>query len=429
MLPITERTIAPGITLRAVQTKKFKTSMLSVTFLEPLCEETAALNALIPHVLRQGTETYPDMESLSVALDELYGGSIEPIVRKKGEVQCVGFWGSFLDDTFVSEETAILEEATRLLGELVLHPAGDGAGFLPAYVEREKGNLVDKIRSQVNDKLQYALSKMRGLMCEGEPYAIDKLGSEQTVQKITAETLSARYKNLLETAPVYLYYAGSAEPDRVEAAFRSAFADLPKTERHPIPDTVAVAEPSGVVRRKTEEMDVTQGKLVLGFRTGGSFQTPEAMAPALLFHALYGGSTNSKLFLNVREKLSLCYFANATLALSKGLLLVYSGVEFANFQKAENEILAQLKACYTGGVTQDELEAARRSVVRSLRSTSDAQGRLEEFWLSRFVVSTHFSPEELAERVSAVRLEEIEALAQAIQLDSVYTLTGKGEGV
>ncbi len=429
MLPITERMIAPGVTLRVVQTKKFKTAMLSATFLEPISAETAAANALIPRVLRQGTQKYPDIQSLSALLDELYGGSIEPIVRKKGEVQCIGFWGSFLDDALVPEETAILEEATKLLGELILHPAGDGTSLLPAYVEREKGNLIDKIRSQINDKLQYALLKTRELMCEGEAYAVDKLGDEQTAQKITEETLYAQYQRLLETAPLYLYYAGSAEPDRVEAAFRAAFSDLPRTERHPIPQTTALEQPKGEVRRQTEQMEVTQGKLVLGFRTGGSCQTAEEIAPAMLFHALYGGSTNSKLFLNVREKLSLCYFANSSLALSKGILMVYSGVKFENFKKAEDEILAQLKACYTGEVTQEELEAARRSVVRSLRSTSDAQGRLEEFWLSRFVTDSRFLPEELAEQVLAVRLEQVEAFAKTVTLDSVYTLTGRGEGL
>lgn len=122
MLPMTESVLAPGVILRAVQTKKFKTSMLSVTFLEPLTADHASLNALLPKVLRRGTQRHPDMESLSAALDDLYGGGIEPILRKKGEVQCIGFWGSFLDDAFVPQKTHILEEATALLGELVLRP-------------------------------------------------------------------------------------------------------------------------------------------------------------------------------------------------------------------------------------------------------------------------------------------------------------------
>ena len=191
MLPMTESVLAPGVILRAVQTKKFKTSMLSVTFLEPLTADHASLNALLPKVLRRGTQRHPDMESLSAALDDLYGGGIEPILRKKGEVQCIGFWGSFLDDAFVPQKTHILEEATALLGELVLAPAGGKEGFLPAYVESEKENLLQKIRSQVNDKLQYALSRLRTQMCQGEAYGLDKLGTEAQVQAITGEALYA----------------------------------------------------------------------------------------------------------------------------------------------------------------------------------------------------------------------------------------------
>ncbi|MFR7687266.1 EF-P 5-aminopentanol modification-associated protein YfmF [Evtepia gabavorous] len=333
MLPMTESVLAPGVILRAVQTKKFKTSMLSVTFLEPLTADHASLNALLPKVLRRGTQRHPDMESLSAALDDLYGGGIEPILRKKGEVQCIGFWGSFLDDAFVPQKTHILEEATALLGELVLAPAGGKEGFLPAYVESEKENLLQKIRSQVNDKLQYALSRLRTQMCQGEAYGLDKLGTEAQVQAITGEALYDRYREILETAPVCFYYCGSADADRVERAFRKAFAGLPNTQRHAVPKTKVQMEPEGPVRRFHDNLDVNQGKLILGFRTGGGFQDVSTVAKGLLFNAIFGGTTNSKLFLHVREKLSLCYFANSSLAQNKGLLQVYSGVEFSNFQK------------------------------------------------------------------------------------------------
>lgn len=425
MLPITERVLAPGVVLRAVQTKKFKTSMLGVTFLEPLREETASLNALLPKVLRRGTQSHPDMESLSAALDDLYGGGIEPIIRKKGEVQCIGFWGSFLDDAFVPEGSQILESAAALFGEIILRPAGDGASFVPAYVESEKANLIDKIRSEINDKLQYSLARLRQLMCQGEAYGINKLGSEAQVQAITGEALYARYRQMLETAPIYLYYCGSADTDRVEAAFRKAFAELPQTRRQPVPETVSLAEPKGEVRRFTDHMDVTQGKLTMGFRVGGGFRDIETVARFFLFNAIYGGSTNSKLFLNVREKLSLCYFASSSLAMNKGVLLVYSGVEFANFQKAEDEILAQLEACQKGEITAEELEAARLSVIGSLRSSLDVQGRLEEYWLNRFVTGTSYTPEELAAEIETVTLEQLVETAKKIKLDSVYTLQGK----
>ncbi len=425
MLPITERILAPGVTLRAVQTQKFKTSMLAVTFLEPLDGKTASLNAVLPRVLRRGTSACPDMESLSAALDELYGGSIEPIVRKKGEVQCIGFWGSFLDDAFVPPGTRLLEPAAALLGQLVLDPAGEDGAFLPEYVESEKDNLIDKIRGEINDKLQYSLSRLRESMCAGEAYGVNRLGSEETAAAITGTQLWTRYQEILRTAPVYLYYCGSAGIDRVEAAFRSAFSTLPQGERRAVPDTRLIPAPAGPVRRISESMDVTQGKLVLGFRTGKRYQTVEEVAAATLFNAVYGGSTNSKLFLNVREKLSLCYFASSALAMSKGVMLVYSGVEFANFQKAEEEILAQLQACRDGEIDAGELEAARLYSVSAFRTTLDAQGRLEEYWLNRYFSGTGFTPEELAEAISRVTLDEVVAVAGDIRLDTIFTLKGK----
>lgn len=425
MLPMKEAVLAPGVLLRAVQTKKFKNSLLSVTFLEPLTAENAAQNALLPKVLRRGVRKYPDLPSLSAALDDLYGGSIEPVLRKKGEVQCIGFWGTFLEDAFVPGHTPILEQAASLLGQLVLDPAGDGRSFLSAYVESERKNLIHKIRSQVNDKLQYSLSRLREEMCCDEPYGLDKLGSEESVQAITGPHLYDRYREMLETAPVCFYYCGSATFERVENAFRQAFAALPQGKRQTIPQTKVLAEPRGAVRRFQDSMDVTQGKLILGFRTGGGFRELEEIAQGLLFNAVYGGTTNSKLFLNVREKRSLCYFANATLAQNKGVLQVYSGVEFSNFAQAEQEILMQLTACQQGEITKEELETARRSVMSSLRTTLDAQGRLEEYWLNRFVSETNFHPEDLAQAVERVTVEQVVRVAQRVQLDSIYTLKGK----
>lgn len=425
MLPMTESLLAPGVTLRAVQTKKFKTSLLAVTFVEPLTAEHAALNALLPKVLHRGTQAHPDMEALSAALDDLYGGTIQPILRKKGEVQCIGFWGSFLDDAFVPPETRILESAAALLGELVLAPAGEEGAFIPAYVDSEKKNLVDKIRAQLNDKLQYALARLRSQMCDGEAYGLDKLGTEAAAQAITGQALYARYREMVEHAPVYLYYCGSADHARVEAAFRAAFAALPQGERSPVPETQVVEAPKGAVRRFQDAMDVGQGKLILGFRTGGGFRSRESVARGLLFNAIYGGTTTSKLFLNVREKLSLCYFASSSLAQNKGILQVYSGVEFANFQQAEEEILAQLAACQKGEIAPEEWEAARRSVMSSLRTTLDAQGRLEEYWLNRFVSGTEFTPEALVEAVGQVTLDQVVETARKVRLDSIYTLRGK----
>ena len=425
MLPITERILAPGVTLRAVQTKKFKTSVLSASFLVPLRAETASLDAVLPEVLRRGTQAHPDMESFSAVLDDLYGGTLEAIVRKKGECLAVGFWGSFLDDAFVPEPSHILEDAAALLGEVLLRPAGEEGAFVPAYVTGERDNLVDRIRRRVNDKRGYALSRLREQMCAGEPFGVSGLGTEETARAIDGAALAAHYREILRTAPLNLYYCGSAEPDRVEAALRTALAALPQTDRDPIPATTAPERPAGPVRTFEDRMDVGQGKLALGFRTGGAFRGKDAIARAMLLNAVYGGSTTSKLFMNVREKLSLCYFANSSVTMSKGVLFVSSGVDFANFARAEEEILAQLAACRAGAIDAEELESARRYVLNSIRSNLDAQGRLEEYWLSRAVSGTAFPPEELADAVARVRRDEVVQAAQGVALDSVYRLLGK----
>lgn len=177
----------------------------------------------------------------------------------------------------------------------------------------------------------------------------------------------------------------------------------------------------------TEALDVTQGKLSLGFRTGGMTVAKEEFPALLVFNAVYGGTTTSKLFMNVREKLSLCYFASSMLERIKGILMVSSGIEFDKYDEARAEILAQLDACRRGEITALELEAARRSVVGNLRTSMDSQGQLEEFYLGQAVAALSEGPEELARRVEQVSMEAVVAAAKAVELDTVYFLTGREE--
>ena len=208
-MEVLRRELFPGVWLRTVHTHKFKSSYLSLTLMAPLSAETASANALIPSVLRRGTAEHPDLEALSAALDELYGGAIEPVVRKKGETQCVGFAASFLDDAYTLQGESIVEPAAALLGQLLLRPRTQNGVFLPGYVEGERANLVDRIRAQVNDKRRYALARLTQLMCREEPFGVDKLGDELRAAVLTPEKLWERYQALLGTAEVELYYCGS----------------------------------------------------------------------------------------------------------------------------------------------------------------------------------------------------------------------------
>ena len=415
----------PGVWLRTVHTNKFKSAYLSLTLLAPLEEENASLNALLPRVLRRGTQTHPDMESMSAALDELYGGAIEPVVRKKGETQCVGFLASFLDDAYALDGEDILSGAAALLGELLLRPLTRDGVFDPDYVEGEKANLIDELRGQINDKRIYATRRLTQIMCRGEGFGVDKLGDEGRAAVITPESLWAQYEKLLRQVQIEVYYCGSAAPERVEQIMRRALAALPVNgeREEPACEVRIHAEPEP--RVVEEAMDVSQGKLAMGWRTGGITVWEEDCPALAVCSAVFGGTSMSKLFMNVRERLSLCYYASSALEKQKGLMLVSSGIEFKNYETAKSEILTQLEDVKAGKIGDDELEGARRILINSHLSMEDDQARLEEFWLGQAVAGTERTPKELAARLETVTREQVAAAARKLELDTVYFLKGK----
>lgn len=413
----------PGVCLTAVRTKKFKSSYWSLRLLTPLKRETAALNALLPFVLRRGTARLPDMTSFSAALDELYGGAIEPAVRKCGDMQCIGFEASFLDDACVPDGTNILEQAASLLGELLLHPATKNGRLRQDYVLSERKNLIQMIRSSRNDKRQYAQDRLIEEMFTGDDYAVGRFGTVDQAEKINVTKLFAQYQTLLEQSPIELFYCGSAPAKRVELAWREALMGLPRSGELYLVDTDAKRPPEREERVFKEQMDVSQGKMELGFRIG--FGLGDPMYPAMLVaNAMFGGTSTSRLFLHVREKLSLCYYASSTLVSLKGLVLVACGVDPANFGAAKSEILAQLDQLKRGEFTTDEFMAARNSVVSALRSAQDEQGRMCSYWLMDRAAGEPFDLNQLIAQVEDVTEGMAAAAAMELRLDSVYYLSG-----
>lgn len=414
--------LRPGVFLTCIQTKKFKSSYWALRLVTPLQRETAAMNALLPRVLRRGTARCPDQQQLAAALDELYGGVIEVSVTKRGEVQCLGFAATFLDDNLVPDGTPLLDQAAHLLGDLLLRPATRNGRLRSDYVNSEQKNLINEIKSALNDKQQYARHRLIQEMCAEEPYGISRLGDLNTAKKINVAKLNQHYHQLLSSARVEAYYCGSAAPKRVEQAWREALMDLPRKDERYEPATDWRIQPTGR-RDFTEHLDVTQGKLVMGFRTGCSLNS--ISYPALVVaNALFGGTPTSKLFLNVRERLSLCYYASSTTDKHKGLLFVQSGLKFEDFDRAETEILSQLDFVKQGDFSDAELQAAKRAVSSAFRTVRDSQSLQADYWLSQSVSELKLSPGELALRLEEVTREQVMAAAEKITLDSVYRLMG-----
>ena len=420
--------ILPGVFLTCLQTEKFKTGLMSVSLLTRLCREEASMNTLIPSVLRRGTSRCPDMDALAARLDSLYGARLEPVARKFGEIQAVGFWADFIDDAYLPQDGAsLLEEVAGLLGEVLLSPNTRGGLLLRQYVESERDKLVEDIRARVNDKGAYARCRLTELMCAAEDYAVDVLGTEETAENIGYLALTKRYKQLISTAPIEVFYCGTAEPARVEAAFRDAFMLLPRGEiDFDLGTDIRMNSLEENVREYTEIMDVTQGKLAIGFRLGECMEDPDPAAIRVM-NAVFGGGVSSKLFRNVREKLSLCYYASSGTDLMKGLLFVVSGIEPDDRDAALDAIFAELEAVKAGDFTEEDLAAAKTSLASDLRALSDSAGQLEGFWLSQNLQGLDYGPDELAALAESVTASEVTAAANSLQCDMVYFMRGPEE--
>ena len=411
--------LARGVRLSYLPSRKFKTGMLSANFVLPVTKGSMETDSLLGAVLRRGSERYGDMKQISEALDLLYGAQVTPVFRRKSERCCIGFTASCVDDAFVPGGMQLLESTTEMLFEILLHPALENGVFRSDYVQQEKDNLLDAIRSRINDKREWADYRLMKELCAGEAYGLTR--EEEDVLTITPESLFARWREVLETAPLELFYCGSAPLERVEKAMRHALRDLPRGTLLTLPPVyphVAREE----VQRITERMDVTQGKLAMGFSC-----TAEDVPAMILANTLFGGSSNSKLFMNVREKLSLCYYASSGYHRSKGLVTVSSGVEFANFQRAFDEIMLQLEAVQNFDLEDWELPGARNTILSSLRAMPDSQRALENWYLGQIATGQWETPEELARQLLEVTPERICAAAQSVQLDTVYFLQGKEE--
>ena len=412
--------ILPGAYLTAVQSDKFKTGCFSLNLLRPMKKEEAAANALIPSVLLRGSETCPDIASISAKLDELYGASIGTLVRKKGEVQLVGFYCDYVQDEYVDEP--VFAPVMAFLAELLLNPRLENGAFPEAVVDSEKLNLENAMLSRINDKRTYAASQLIRTMCAGQPYGIPRIGEPEDLKNITAKSLYAHYRDLLATSRVELFYMGSLSPEAVTKVLQAALAELPRAEVF-VPVGTTPAPQARPVQEKTERLDVTQGKLSLGFFTDITAKDPRY--PALVLAAtVFGGGATSKLFTNVREKMSLCYYASASFEKFKGVLSVSSGVEFSKLETAKTEILRQLEACKAGDITDDELESARGYLVSDLKIAMDSPGRLDDYYMGQILLEQDGTMEDLASAIARVTKQEAADAIQALRLDTIYALEG-----
>jgi predicted Zn-dependent peptidase len=423
MIGIEQRTVCSGVNFSSIRDDRFKTIRMSVHFLWPLAKETVSANSILPFLLSRASRKYPDFTKLNAHLAELYGAVLDANVQKLGDVQVLSVSASGIADRYSLNGERVSAELAKLLCSIIFDPPLEN-GFFPIQgFNQEKRQLIEMLDSEFNDKRIYARLKCEELMCAKEPYGIGRCGTRQQIRDLKREELTPAWTNLIHRAKAEIMILGDCDPEPIYKDFNAAFQNLARTDPVECPNRVVPSAQK--MEETTEKMDVVQSKLVMGFRTACA--EPEKEVPAMkLFNALFGGTPSSKLFLNVREKLSLCYYCSSSFNPIKGILLVQSGVETKNIDRAKQEILHQLKEVQNGNFDDDELSAAKLSLCNSYRTLSDSLDGLEAWYLSQTFHPQVKKPEEEAELVQSVTREQVVEAARKITLDTVYRLEGSG---
>ncbi|MBE6735903.1 MAG: insulinase family protein [Ruminococcaceae bacterium] len=414
----------PGFRVCSYHTDRFKTGILSVNLVVPLAGNVAE-KSLLPSLLCASCAEYPDLLSLNRKLAELYGAELTPSASKHGEDLVLRITMTMIGDRFALDGESISVECARLLCKALFEPNVENSAFRPDEVAREKRIRLDRIEALKSSKRAWAQKQMLELMCADEAYSLSVLGEEEDISALTPEQLYASWQDLLKTAFVQLQVVGDLEVEPITALFREYFDKV--EDRHVVRGETVVIPFAKTVKRGEEEQDIAQSKLVMGFRCG-MHEPFENYAAMRTFTDLFGGGTYSRLFMNVREKQSLCYYCAARLTAAKGILTVQSGVETENAERAEKEILKQLDEMKAGGVTAEDLEKSKRSMEDFFLSVFDTPEELDGWLFSQVTDDEFQTPEDLVADLKEVTVEQVIEMANNISLDTVFLLKGTGTG-
>ncbi len=414
--------LLPGVTLRCHTDHRFKQGALSLQLVRPMCAEEAAMNALLPAVWLRGTGKHPDLRAITLHLDDLYGASVSALVRRVGDYQTTGLYCSFMEDRFAMAGDQILGPMIEFLGELLLCPVLEGDALCRDFVEGEKKNLISTIESERNDKRVYASAQLLKTMCKADSFSVPRLGTVERAAAIDGASLYRHHQRIVKESPVELFYVGSREPQEVAALLRPLFEGI---ERAPLamPAQMPFGDAGG--SQRVEEMEVSQSQLCMGFVTPITNRHADFAAMQVL-NTVFGAGMTSKLFMNVREKMSLCYSVGSGYYGTKGIVTVSAGIDAEKESVARQEILRQLDACKAGDITTQELEAAKEAILSGLRGIHDSPGAIESYYSTGALSGMLRPPEEYRKAVEAVTRETAQAAAQTLALHTDYFLKGVG---
>lgn len=416
---IYKKELQKGVYLACCKTDKFKSAMMTVSFAVPLQKETASGYSLLTNMLSLSTGKYPTMQSFSLIKDDLYALGLDSYVQRRGELLLVRLEVNTIADSFAFDNERVLFRATELLGDAIFNPNLKDGAFPEQAVETEKVCLIEEIASEIENKISYALLRARQIMCEGEPFAVDAAGDIELVEKLDGTQLVEFYRHLIKNAPVYICYSGEAGFDYVEECIQKNLRFTPRDAKLPEP---VFHRNKGKELVVSEKIEIEQSILVLGLTLDEIPKNARERAILTVYDELFGGSPASKLFMNVREKEGLCYFCSSYPSAKKNIIFVSCGLESGMEEKAKNAIYREVDAMKKGDFTDIDLQNAKNSIIRSLKSVESNLGSINGYLLSLIISDGNLTQEETIELVNKVTREEVIELANTVKPELVYIL-------
>ncbi len=407
-------------------TNKFKTISIAFFIHQELNSKLAAMNALLPAVLEQGSSHYPDKLSLKRKLENLYGADLTADIIKTGESHIMAFSCETAHDKYLGEGKGLLKEGLSVLSSVISDPLLEKGNFKKEYVEQEKKQLIKDIKAMLNDKITYAYERLIALMCSKERFGTYKLGSIEDYSNINEESLYQYYNQVFSANPIDLYVVGDLKEREVLDAIGEAFNLSRLQEQRPMPLTDAKSEVQSV-RYYEEELPVSQAKLVLGFRTGIAYGD-ELYCPLILYSGILGGFPHSKLFMKVREEAGLAYYVHSRLEKHKGLMIIAAGINAEDYDNAREIIELQITDMADGNISDEEINNTRQGLINRLRSQQDSPAQLIISHLDGSIGGKIYSIEDLINGINAVGRREIQKAAENVKLDTVYLLRPQNGG-
>lgn len=414
---INRRKIADGVYFSSITDKRYKKNLISVAFSTQLSEETATENVIVPLLLTKCNSKLPSYKAFNNKMSRLYASGIGGTTGRQYDLQTISFGAYYLDDVYALAGEKMTEIMTDIFIDCLTSPVTENGVFTAKFVELEKKTAIDNIETAINDKRSYAIERAMKTICKGEPASVCSYGTVEKAKLITPDSAYKAYRRMLETMPCEIICTGCSDFDGVAEKFAAAFE---KVGRHDIENTtIALSPVKTQTEEVTERLTVNQSKLVLGFKSHSDDD-----AALVLLQKIFGGTTSSKLFQNVREKMSLCYYCSAARNDLKGIMLVNSGVENENIEKTKNAVIDQLEEIKNGNFTNEDINFAEMAIKNDFKSVADSAGNVSNWYFDCIRKNDIVTPEEKLERYLGVSKERIIAAAKSMVLDSVYVLTG-----